>query len=60
MNVEQLIFYLNKVKDKKANVYVSSPNFAHTSEVFEAIEINTSTNSIDFPDGVILISDIDE
>ena len=59
MNVEQLIHYLNQVKDKKANVYISNPNFKNTSEVFECVEIKTSTNSIDFPDGIIIIGDLE-
>ena len=58
MNVENLINYLNKVENKKLKVYFSNYDFNNNCEIEDFLEIKTSNNTLNYPEGVVLIGEL--
>ncbi len=58
MTVESLITYLNKIEDKKQNVYMASYDFQTQSDIENAVEIKSSSSCNMFASGVCLLGDL--
>ena len=58
MTVEQLLNYLNRIEDKKQNVYMTSYDFQQQTDVNSAIEIKSSSQSNMYASGVCLLGDL--
>ena len=58
MTVEQLLTYLNRIEDKKQNVYMTSYDFQQQTDINSAIEIKSSSSCNMFASGVSLLGDL--
>ena len=58
MNVENLIKYLNQIEDKKAKVYFSNYDFNNNCEIEDFLEIKTTNNTLNYPEGVVLVGEL--
>lgn len=58
MTVENLITYLNKIEDKKQNVYMTSYDFGPRTNVEIAVEIKSSSSLNTHAKGVYLLGDL--
>lgn len=58
MTVKILIDYLNTIEDKNQNVYMTSYDFQHQTDIESAVEIKSASCHNMFLKGVCLLGDL--